>query len=172
MFSFPSSAWERQAPKLCFVTTTNEPNLTLRSEAPRLEAELRGGAFPSRAWERGPTPPLRFGEGAQKRGVEASVPVQPLLFLDETETPTGRLSGRGADRGGPLRGGTLRLLSAGETRLDDAGCPWRVAATLEDRPSPAVLRRAQGSSRPHGAIPDHPARPPPQPRTAGHRGDL
>src|SRR5262249_39007784 len=64
-FSFPSSAWERTASKLCFESWPKEkrsPLVRCRND----EAELRGLAFPSRAWERGIEEKKR-NEGAAER---------------------------------------------------------------------------------------------------------
>ena len=58
VLSFPSSAWERTGAKLCFASARLRRGAFAPGRFGR-EAELRGTAFPSRAWERGIGSPQR-----------------------------------------------------------------------------------------------------------------
>src|SRR4051812_44264985 len=111
--SFPSSAWERTASKLCFVAPTSDQRRSSLPGCRSREAELRGLAFPSRAWEREPGGP----HSTRSKGItSASMHVEKLVAVEQHQG--------GLRPGGPLGGGTLspvRGRLAGELLLDNGG---------------------------------------------------
>src|SRR5262249_36563910 len=78
--SFPSSAWEREAPKLCFAGTVSHQKIRFWVGCRCDEAELRGRAFPSRAWERELQRELQKRKEPKRRRDDRRTPKRGKVF--------------------------------------------------------------------------------------------